>query len=226
MPLPPTLKAKNLPKTLEAKVPRKAARDLRNRMLFGRDAPKSDECIYVDPRRVRQAYHATGDRTAPRFRRKHSGLVLGGNWDQSVQPWGTGIKERACELHFRDGVSWQDTGVIDHLLADIERKGSSDGCHSLEELQDRYRALDRLYEEIRRIGRLKPRSELENHFRREHGGIYIHIGRDGTPIKAGGGIHRLIISRILGLKKIPVQLGVIHEEAVREGLLQELRKPA
>ncbi|PRY25999.1 hypothetical protein CLV78_10192 [Aliiruegeria haliotis] len=224
MRLPPTLSPRNLPRTLEAKVPLKAARDVKNRLLYGRRAPKSDECIYVDPRRVRLVYASGRRPDAPRFRRFHSGLVLGTDWDTSVQPWEWGFKQTAILRHFQNGESWRETGVIDYLMEDVRRKGSADGCRSLEEIEERYRKIDRLYEELQRTRHFKNRSELDSYFRREHGGVFIHVTRYGTPLKAGGGVHRLTIASILELERIPAQLGVIHPDAIRDGHLDRLRQ--
>jgi hypothetical protein len=223
--LPPTVSLANLPRTIEAKVPLKVLRDLKNRAVYGRDAPQSDECIFVDPDKVRLAYSSGRHRAAPVFRRSHSGLVMGGDWDLSVTPLKNGTKETACIAHFRDGVPWEQTGIYDYLMGDIRRKGTADGMRSLAELEERYADLDRLYAETKELGRFRRRRELDTYFRREHGAIYIHIARDGTPLKAGGGIHRLIIARILGLKQVPAQLGVIHTEAVKAGLMKTLRQP-
>ncbi|SFC06704.1 hypothetical protein [Tropicimonas isoalkanivorans] len=223
--LPPTVSLANLPRTIEAKVPLKVVRDLKNRAMYGRDAPQSDECVFVDPDAVRFAYSSRRNAEAPVFRRSHSGLVKGGDWDLSVTPLKNGTKEIACIAHFRDGVPWEETGIYDYLMADIHRKGTADGMRSLAELEERYADLDQLYAETRELGRFRRRHELDSYFRREHGAIYIHIARDGTPLKAGGGVHRLIIARILGLRRVPAQLGVIHAEAVKAGLMDRLRHP-
>lgn len=223
--LPPTLSLRNLPRTLEANVPIKALRDIKNRLVLGAEAPLSDECIYVDPQQVILAYVPKGTSEAPSFRRRHSGLVRDGDWDRSVKPVSDGVKERAIKDHFLNNVSWEDTGVIDYLMSDVHRKGSADGFSTVEEIRNRYARMDVLFEDIRRSGRMKTRTELDSYLRREHGGVYVHIARDGTPLKAGGGTHRLVIAKLLGLRRMPAHLGVIHAEAVRNGLMKSLRSP-
>ncbi|MFD0980807.1 hypothetical protein [Tropicimonas aquimaris] len=223
--LPPTLSIRNLPRTLEANVPLKALRDMKNRLVLGAEAPLSDECIYIDPQQVTHAYIANGTSEAPRFRRRHSGLVRDGDWDRSVKLVGDGVKERAVKDHFLNNVCWEETGIIDYLMSDVHRKGSADGFSTVEEIKARYARMDALFEDIRRSGRMKTRAELDSYLRREHGGVYVHIARDGTPLKAGGGTHRLIIAKLLGLRRMPAHLGVIHAEAVRNGLMKDLRAP-
>ncbi|PIL19939.1 hypothetical protein P775_11970 [Puniceibacterium antarcticum] len=221
----PTLNLRNLPRTLAARVPHKVLRDRWNRLRFGPSAPLSDECIFVSPLDVRHIYLARRNSAASTFKRRHSGLVIGGDWDQSRSPLPETRATRAIYDRFVRGMSWAETGVLDYHLAIISEKGISEGARTLQEVLARYEALDRVYEEALRTGRLRPRYELPAHFRREHGGIFFHIARDGEPLRSGGGRHRFAIARILGLASVPAQLGVIHPDAVRDGHLERLRSP-
>lgn len=221
----PTLNPRNLPRTLAARVPHKVVRDRWNRLRFGPGAPLSDECIFVDPRDVRHVYLPGRTPAVPTFRRRHSGLVVDGDWDQSRGPLPETRATRAIHDRFVRGMSWAETGVLDYHLAMISEKGISEGARTLQDVLARYEALDRVYEEAQRTGRLRPRCELPGHFRREHGGIFFHIARDGEPLRSGGGRHRFAIARILGLASVPAQLGVIHPDAVRAGHLERLRRP-
>ncbi|MGR3493681.1 hypothetical protein [Citreimonas sp.] len=222
----PTLNPINLPRALAARVPHKALRDRWNRLRFGPGAPLSDECIFVPPLEVRYVYKARGTSDAPSFQRRHSGLVAGGDWDLSRAPIPDLRATRVVYDHFVRGLSWEETGIYDYHLAHIAKKGISEGARSREEVVARYEALDRVYEEAQRTGRLRPRRDLPARFRREHGGIFIHVARDGEPLRSGGGRHRFAIARILGLATVPAQLGVIHPEAVRAGHLDRLRRPS
>jgi hypothetical protein len=219
----PTLNPRNLPRTIAARVPHKALRDRLNRLRFGSSAPLSDECIFVAPLDVRHVYVADRNSAAPTFKRRHSGLVLGGDWDRSRSPLPEIRATRAIHDRFVRGMSWAETGVLDYHLAIISKKGVSEGLRTSQDVLARYEALDRVYEEALRTGRLRPRRELPAHFRREHGGIFFHIARDGEPLRSGGGRHRFAIARILGLGNVPAQLGVIHPDAVRAGHLERLR---
>jgi hypothetical protein len=223
------IRPENAPATLRrklaAQVPQKMLRDLGNRLRFGAGAPLSDECIFVAPRAVRFVYRSDPKAQAPGFQRRHSGLVRGGDWDLSRAPLPETRAERVIRAHFEGGQSWEETGVVDYHLEKIAEKGISEGARNRAEIMARYEDLDRVYEEAQRTGRLRPRSELPGHLRREHGGIYFHIARDGEPLRAGGGRHRFAIARLLGLAHVPAQLGVIHPEALRAGLMARLRKP-
>lgn len=103
------------------------------------------------------------------------------------------------------------------------QKGRIDGCHTREDLIERYERLDRIYDEAQRTGTLRPHGSV-NETRGEQGGILVHIARDGTPLRDGGGMHRFAIAYVLDLQKVPAQLGVIHSEAVQAGVMAELRK--
>lgn len=214
----------NLPRVLAAGVPQKALRDRINRLRFGTYAPLTDECIMIDPLAVHHVYLAKPEDGAPVFRRRDSGRVLDGNWDLSVGDLSESRVTRSCERHFVDGESWDETGIIAHHLSQIARQGASDGMRTEEEVRARYDALDHLYREATLTGGFRPRRELPEYFRREHGGVLFHIARDGSPLRAGGGKHRFAIARILKLKSIPAQLGVIHKDALYAGHLERIRQ--
>ncbi|OSQ51684.1 hypothetical protein [Marivita geojedonensis] len=214
----------DLRKSIRAGVPVKVLRDLTNRLRYGADAPQSDELIWVRARDVTHWYKPDPENGAPRYRRRHSGLVAGGDWDQSRKPFGSQIKLDSIRDHFERGVPWQQTDLFDWMLRQIDEKGRIDGCHTREDLIARYERLDRIYEEAQRTGTLRPHGSV-NQTRGEQGGILVHIARDGTPLRDGGGMHRFAIAYILDLKKVPAQLGVIHADAVKAGLMHELRTP-
>jgi hypothetical protein len=60
---------------------------------------------------------------------------------------------------------------------------------------------------------------MPEHFRRAHGGILIHPGREGTLLRASGGMHRFAIARSLDLPEIPAQPGVVHPQALYMNIL-------
>jgi len=222
----PPLQLRNLRRSLEAHVPIKALRDVVNRVRFGPEAPLSDECLWIDPRKITHSYRPDPKSgTAPLFRRHASGKVVGGDWDRSVIALGQNPKYKACIARYRDGVPWEETGLYEEMLARIKRHGSFDGLRSFEDIERRYATLDKVAQDARRTGRLKARRELDgSYFRREHGGVMAHIARDGTLLRGGGGQHRFALAKALDLPLIPVQLGVIHRNAFEAGILGDLRK--
>ncbi|MBE9639703.1 hypothetical protein [Salipiger mangrovisoli] len=215
----PTLYPSNWLRDLHAQVPRKVVRDFWNRLRYGAGAPLSDELIRVDARDVNYTYAGK-----PKLRRQQSGMILGGDWDLPRQSVEDSRKLLSCRLHFEGGTPWRDTPLFQKLLTEIAAGKTPDDCATEEELVARYQRLDAVFEETRRRGRLLSRAELPGYFRREHGGILLHVGRDGTLLRAGGGAHRFAIARILNLPKVPAQLGVVHPQAFYGGLLDRLRE--
>ncbi|EPX82190.1 hypothetical protein [Salipiger mucosus] len=218
----PTLHPANWLRDLQAQVPRKLARDYWNRLRFGPEAPQSDECVYVDPGRTHFSYDPKAARR--KLRRSHSGMVLGGDWDRCRRPLDSHVKIASVRERYLGGVPWEQTALFDKLLREIRDGHHPDGLESRKELVQRYEVLDRVFEETRRRGRLLTRAELPEFFRREHGGILVHIDREGAPMRAGGGMHRFAIAKVLELPEIPAQLGVVHPQALRAGLLAPLRQ--
>ncbi len=96
------------------------------------------------------------------------------------------------------------------MMSLINRYGSYDGCSSREEVIDRYRKLDKLYERTKVLGRLKSKEELDEDSFREEGGILMHIGPKGELFFGGNGNHRMAIALALKLSIIPVQLGGVY----------------
>ncbi|MGH1416696.1 MAG: hypothetical protein ACRBB0_24620 [Pelagimonas sp.] len=217
----PPFQIRNLPRTIEMQVPQKAVRDLINKLRFGLDAPQSDERIFIDPRQVTHQFKRF---KGNQLRRRHSGLVLDSDWDLSTNPLETARKFRAVWDHFRNGVSWEDTGIIDSMMRSIKEQGVFDGCRTRQDVYERYDRMDKLYEAVRSTGQLQSVQERPEFFRREYDGIYVHIDRNGQPMLAGNGNHRLAIAKALELSVVPAQLGVIHLKAVENGHLDKLRR--
>ena len=89
-------------------------RDIANRVSHGQAAPRAQERIWVDPSRMTRIYTRNPLET-PDFRRQHSGMVIGGDWDTHTEPLDQSWKIAACLAHCRDGIAWKDTGVFDRM---------------------------------------------------------------------------------------------------------------
>ena len=165
--------------------------------------------VWVDPRTCTHMTRIGGARM--------SGVVHPGDWDRQVQPIGESVKIAACIAHWRDGVPWANTGIYDHMLAIVRRRGKADACRSLVDIIRRYQRMDRLYETIARDGFLTAHAlGRTTDPQLEPGGIVIHAGRDRAAIFSGSGSHRLAIALVLGLTRIPAQIGAVHPEALRQ----------
>lgn len=196
-------------------------RDLANSIAGGGDYPRAQERIWIDPSRLTRIYTRNPVET-PNYKRRHSGMVLEGDWDQSTEPLDESWKVAACLAHFRDGVPWEDTGVYDQMQNMIDERGLFDSCASMADIIKRYEKIDALYSDIRHNGF---RDETVHRFGipRLPQGVFVHLDRRGQPIFGAIGNHRVGIARALGLTRIPAQLGVVHRSAIDRKALAKLR---
>ena len=177
---------------------------------YGRLAPKPFERAWIRPTSIEEAL-VKGFRP-----RDAAGLVSGGDWDLAVRPIEDVPHVRQGLARWRNGLDWEATGAYQDMLTLIaERGGNHHGCSTLDDVVERYRNLDAVFDQVAHEGRLRSRSQLGGRFR-EHGGVQIHIGRAGQPIFNGwGGCHRIAMALALGLPSMPVQVGVAHAAAPR-----------
>ena len=181
--------------------------DLGSVVRHGSNGPRHGELIWLDPSTISRATSGL-DRSA-------TGKVLGGAWDRDVVAIDSIWKIAAARMHWQEGVPWEETGVYDLMLAEISRSGRSlDGCRTLDDVVRRYERLDDLFERVRQERRLQPVRERSRFMRREVGGVYVHVARDGEPLFGRGGCHRLVMAQVLELPDMPAQLGAVHLEAV------------
>lgn len=177
-------------------------RDRFNKAWLGTDAPRYAELIWVPLDELKLAVKAGNS--------KASAKVVT-NWPDAPPQNIEDLKSiRACLQHWRDGLSWEETGIFDVMMAAIREHGSMDRLRTLDDVQRRYRQLDTLYQRIYVEGGLSPRKALIPGNYREEGGILIHIGPDGTPFFGKKGHHRLAMALAAGASHVPAQLGVIH----------------
>lgn len=184
-----------------------AAGDVSRIVRWGLRAPRYAQLTYVDP--------AECDRLYEGWHRRHSALVADGNWDLEATLFENDPKMVACRQHFEMGKPWEETGIYEYILGQIEKRGGRyDGCSTIDDVVNRYRRLDVIYDQIRKDGRLRSSGEFGWRFR-ETGGVVIHFDRNARPIASGRGAHRLAIARILHLRSLPAMLGVVHRASMR-----------
>jgi hypothetical protein len=188
-------------------------RDLFNVVRYGRDAPKTDELLWVDPAAITRTLHA--------FRARSAKVVTA--WPPTeVWPLADHVHVQFAMAHWRDGQPWEATGVYEYMQERIERRGRQDGCRTMDDVVRRYAHLDEVFETVARERRLRTRAELDPAAHREDGGIFVHIAPDGEPIIGESGKHRLTIAQLLELPIIPVRVGLVHRDAIR--LLPAMRR--
>lgn len=191
-------------------------RDPWNRLRFGPDAPRFAERLWVDPRRI-QDYNRLDLIWS-------SGRVVTGDWPSARQ---RSVEEdpvlRAARLHWLEGVPWEETGELERIerALDTLEPGQLRAWRGRDEVLERCARLDAIFATIQRERRVRPQGEVEPGTFREFGGIGMHVGPGGVPIRAGNGRHRFAIARVLELPAIPVRIGLVHHTAIP--FLQALR---
>tara|TARA_B110000008_G_C16791102_1_gene492674 strand:+ start:146 stop:661 length:516 start_codon:yes stop_codon:yes gene_type:complete len=147
--------------------------------------------------------------------RLDSGRVLGGDWDLGTENFNIHPKYEIVYERFVKHKTWEEAGAYNLMKSLIkEESGAVDGCYSIEDIRFRYEEIDRIYANTKISGRLLTRQEISKKNFRELDGIYVHVDRNANFIFGGGGCHRFAIAKVLQLKYIPVQVGVVHEDAV------------
>ncbi len=189
-------------------------RDMSNVFAHGVRTPRMHEQIWVDPR---QCETMNGE-----FDWSNFGELRCGDWDnrslslreepatqEYLVHWN---KIGACLAHWTDGISWESTGIYDHMLQLIEAGGRTDGCISIDDITRRYRKLDEIFEEVKRSKKLSTRAELSHVHFREVGGVLFHIDRNLKPVFGLWGCHRYAMAVAAELPLMPAQVGVVHAE--------------
>jgi hypothetical protein len=163
---------------------------------------------------------------------ENCGLVVGGGWDRDLDRFGertvyppesTTTIHRSFVKRFEEGRDWEEVPYVRKVVQDIGQDSGWEwhGCESREEVMERCRWLDRLFEDIEENGYRSKRELLETdddtpetnpeRFRYAHDEVVVNVGRDGRLLFVGGH-HRLSIAKILDVPEIPVRLFVRHRK--------------
>ena len=204
---------------------RKIVRSRQNRRQFGADAPFPDQRIYVNPQ-VITTYVRRDLLPKQLYKKSGSGTVISGDWDQRRNPLSEHKKFIACRRHFTDGVRWEDTGIIEEKFRYYAERNIKLTPFLRRKVLARYESMDAIFERLKTDGFVSDKDQLEGLGPYETEGIGVHIDREGKPFFAGNGCHRLAMAQILGFSEVPAMVGLVHEDAVRNGLFASLTKPS
>lgn len=186
-------------------------RDRENFRNYGANAPHSEALLFINEKDI-------SNQVVRFIPREKSGSIIGGDWDQEVIAITSSTKWSFCYKHFVEGLSWEQAGVVDYFIGSARNGNPMDRLITLDDIFKRYSRLDELYRELLAGANLVPLGHRKSEYGLKYrDGIYVHFDRECKPLFGLAGFHRLAISKILGLGKIPVQLGVVHELAIRSG---------
>lgn len=161
------------------------------------------QTVYVDPEQIQ--YYLFPDY---RDRYRWYGRILSGEWDIKAKKLEKTSKFQGVIQRYGEGRDWKETVVFDHMLDLVEDGKRPDGCTTVAEIEQRYEAIDRLYNRIRSEG-FQSGDELQSN-RGEITDVCVAVGRDGRLLLQGDGNHRVAIARVLSLDEIPVKISMRH----------------
>lgn len=199
--------------------------DYINIIKYGFSAPKYGEIIWVNPKDCRKYLALTVFRERYNLTR-HSAKarVIEHAWP---------VKEaliinelplfKNCIAHWVHDVPWEQTGEYERMekLISDSREKVSHGCMNKEDIIKRCENLDKIFEEVKKEGRLRKSEEVSSKLDWGAREMLIHIGPKGELYKGGEGMHRFAIAYILDAP-FPAEIGCVHVSALP--YLNELRQ--
>lgn len=172
--------------------------------------------IWVNPDNITDYI---GDLPWSRFEMR--GRTEGGDWDRSAVPFKGWDVYRAMQDHFVRQKPWKNTDFYQRVVSEIERSRVKWGCSSIAEFDERLSRIESIYHDIsengyKHQGEISEESGEEEDWESEspfyeYDEVTVCIGRNGH-ILLRDGKHRLSIAKILELEKIPVVVGLRHEQ--------------
>ena len=146
---------------------------------------------------------------------KDQGKIYGGDWDLSEVNFENLDIYKALSDRILRNRDWRDTQFYKRVLRQIRNGEYRFGCRSREDLDRRCHYIDELAKNINENGYKISRyvtmnGEVKN-LLQEQGEILCNVGRDGRLLFQDGR-HRLAISKILGVERIPVKVLVRHRK--------------
>lgn len=188
-------------------------RRLYNRWRYGADAPRPHQSFDIAPHDITDRYWVSKN-AGQIIGWWQSGQIVAGDWDHARRDITKARKYKACVTRFRDGGTWEDSGIINYMMQRIAKEGPVDQCATRADVDARYARLDALWETTKTTGHLphRPTGALEGIL--AHDGILVHVDRDGQLLFGNQGFHRLAIAKLANLDRLRVSLGLVHPDAL------------
>lgn len=155
--------------------------------------------IMIDPTKIKYR-----NSIPMKFRRKSTPFIFDFDWDKDNLLLEEFEKQNdkyiSCRELFIDGVKIENCKEFLYLKNKVKELGEYRNCKNENDIFLYFKNLFRLFESINKNG-------VSYRFQNN---IECMIDRNSNLVKIGGGNHRLGISRVLKLKRIPVEIRIIH----------------
>lgn len=171
-------------------------------------------CIMIDPGLIGRKYAGNSrgrfpGRSGPLFR---SDLDFEAHTISVETFERNDLRPRFYREVFEQGRGLRETTEFHYHMERIARNGETrNRCRSEDDVLRYLEGKVRLFEEIRRTGKLRPNREVSGVRRDEIGLLVDHRGH---LVKGESGHNRFSIARMLGLASVPVQIDSIHASQI------------
>lgn len=168
--------------------------------------------IMIDPTKIK--YRSS---IPMKFRGKSTPFIFDFDWDKDNLLLEDFEKQNdkyiSCRELFIDGVKIENCKEFLYLKNKVKELGEYRNCKNENDIFLYFKNLFRLFESINKNG-------VNYRFQNN---IECMIDRNSNLVKIGGGNHRLGISRVLKLKKIPVEIRIIHSNYLKKSFGKNIR---
>ncbi len=169
-----------------------------------------NKTYWLDPKRIRYVS------LKEFFIDKYRGEIIGGDWDLLEKSFEDLDLYVAFKERFIEGKKWETTVFYSRTLNEIKQGIIHYSCKNKNDLDNRFRRDEMLYETIKNNG-YKSQQELQSKNKYSsilvEDEIAVNIGRNGDFL-FNNGSHRLAIAKLLNIPKIPVKITVRHPQWV------------
>ena len=164
--------------------------------------------IYIDPKSVTKTVSRYDiSLTSGSF--KHFGKITDGDWDLGGYEIDTYGLIYPILKQYLEKTPLDDIPEFNANLEYIRTGGRPDNCRTISEYRKKWRKIIDLCEQVKRDG-YKPQNQLS--CGQPLNDVHVQIGRDGAFLFEDG-IHRLIITQLLDIPRLPVIVTRVHADA-------------
>lgn len=145
------------------------------------------------------------------LRRWHAGIVLEGDWDEATESIDDYHLSKIVHERFVRGKEWTDIHYVKKALRKVENGEPAWGnrCRTPGEVFERCRYIDALHARLKSEG-YNPSHAVDAKLPFTH--FLVNIGRHGEIIRNNDGKHRIILSKVIGIPRLPACVLVRHRE--------------